>query len=301
MELRHVETFLTIMKEGSFTRAAECLGYTQSSMTAHIHALEEALSVKLFERLSRQNTPTAAAQEFLPHARELLRSQENAVNAMLRFSGLMGSTVIIAASEALLMAEELMRFSENFPEVGLNIKVHSCPQVPVMVREGEADLGFFIWSQEPEDISPLKILASRVEPTYLVGRKGLFADLSSREICGRENYIAHVKGRLYAQMAETVFREWGISPRIIEAGSIPAVKELVMSGLGVSLLPASAVIRERAGETLDFRPWEDPGIGPAPRAMLVVHEQKILTPAMTEIAGRIERAFGGTDQGTRGK
>lgn len=71
MELKHVETFLTIMKEGSFTRAAECLGYTQSSMTAHIHALEEALSVKLFERLSRQNTPTAAAQEFLPHAREL--------------------------------------------------------------------------------------------------------------------------------------------------------------------------------------------------------------------------------------
>jgi len=72
-----------------------------------------------------------------------------------------------------------------------------------------------------------------------------------------------------------------------------------MSGLGVSLLPESAVIRERAGETLDFCPWEGSGAGPAPRAMLVVHEQKILTHAMTEIAGRIARAFGGTDQGVR--
>lgn len=50
---------------------------------------------------------------------------------------------------------------------------------------------------------------------------------------------------------------------------------------------------------MSFHLWEDQETIPAPRAMLVVHEQKIFTPAMTEIAGRIERAFGGTDQGIR--
>lgn len=290
MEIKHIRTFLTIMKEGSFTKAAECLGYTQSSITAHIHALEEALSVKLFERLSRQNVPTSAALELLPYAKELLLTQENIANAMYRFSGRMESTVVIAASEAILMANELKKFSSDFPEVGLNIKVHSCPEVPAMVREGEADLGVFI-GMEGQDLSPLRILASKKEPTYLIGKKGLLADLPFKEVFGRENFIAHVKGKLYLRLAEHRFREWGITPKVIEAGSISAVKELVISGLGVSLLPLSAIRRENLEGKLDLRPWDLPENEPLPRAMLVAHRQKLLSPATAEIAKRIESAF----------
>lgn len=45
---------------------------------------------------------------------------------------------------------------------------------------------------------------------------------------------------------------------------------------------------------IDWRLWENSPSGPKPSALLVVHRNKVMTPAMTEIAGRIERAFGGT-------
>jgi DNA-binding transcriptional LysR family regulator len=290
MEIKHIETFLAIMKEGSFTKAAELLGYTQSSMTAHIRTLEKDLSVKLFERLSRLNTPTAAAWEFLPYAEGLLRDQENAVNAMLRFSGKMESTVVIAASEAILMAEEMRKFSEDFPEVGLKVKVHSCPEIPALVSEGEADFGFFVGT-EGQDISPLRLLSARLEPTYLVGKPGSFKSRSIGEILSRENFIVNAKGRVYSELAKNRFRELGIVPRIIEAGSIPAVKELVMSGLGISLLPECSIWRELRNAMIESRPLEASSSDPVPMAMLVVHKQKVMTPAMTEICTRIKHSF----------
>ena len=62
MELRQLRTFQTIVEQGSYLRAAEVLGYTQSAVTAQIQQLERELGYPLFERLGRRMVLTAMGQ-----------------------------------------------------------------------------------------------------------------------------------------------------------------------------------------------------------------------------------------------
>ena len=64
MELKYLRTFQTIIEEGSFSKAAEKLNYTQSTITFQIGQLEKELSVKLFEKACRRMLPTKAGEQY---------------------------------------------------------------------------------------------------------------------------------------------------------------------------------------------------------------------------------------------
>ena len=70
--LKHLNAFVAVAQESSFTRAAERLFQTQSSVTSLVRQLEEALSTLLFARTSRRVLLTAAGEEFLPRVMRLL-------------------------------------------------------------------------------------------------------------------------------------------------------------------------------------------------------------------------------------
>lgn len=71
MELRQLQTFVTITQTESFSRAAEVLGYTQSALTVQIRLLENELGVKLFDRMGKRVYLTAPGRQFLGHANQL--------------------------------------------------------------------------------------------------------------------------------------------------------------------------------------------------------------------------------------
>ena len=72
MELKNLRTFQAIVDRGSYQRAAEALGYTQSTVTIHIQQLEEELGLPLFQRTGRRMVLTQMGERFLPQTRELL-------------------------------------------------------------------------------------------------------------------------------------------------------------------------------------------------------------------------------------
>ena len=73
MELRQLQTFVTITQTESFSRAAEVLGYTQSALTVQIRLLENELGVKLFDRMGKRVYLTAPGRQFLGHANQIIR------------------------------------------------------------------------------------------------------------------------------------------------------------------------------------------------------------------------------------
>ncbi|PTX59573.1 regulatory helix-turn-helix LysR family protein [Melghirimyces profundicolus] len=83
MELRHLKTFRTVAKRGGFTRAGEELGYAQSTITSHIHALEEELGSPLFDRLGKRTVLTEAGQRLLPYAEEMDRLSREAAETVV--------------------------------------------------------------------------------------------------------------------------------------------------------------------------------------------------------------------------
>lgn len=292
MELKQVETFVSIMKEGSFAEAARRLGYAQSSVTAHVRLLEESLAVRLFEKRSRLNVPTEAALSFLPYAREMIDLSRNARNAMLATSGRMESKVVVAASEAALMSDALKKFIEDYPQTELTIKVCLCREIPGLVNGGEADLGFFIGESaiDPEKNSILRLIAARKMETVLAGAPGQ-GPLFIKENIRTQRFVCARGEGLYRKIAEKAFRLWGIDPQIVEAGSVPAIKELCMAGLGLALLPRVSVARECAVGALRADPWDADGKFFHPELKLVVHRNKTLTPAMTELCTRLSEAL----------
>ena len=72
MEIRHLQTFVTIAELGSFTKAAEYLGYAQSTITSHIQILENELGEILFNRLGKKIILTNLGKELIPYAKQML-------------------------------------------------------------------------------------------------------------------------------------------------------------------------------------------------------------------------------------
>lgn len=97
MELRHLHTFKTVAEVRGFTRAAELLGYAQSSITAQIQFLEEEVGAPLFNRLGKKITLTEAGKRLLPYACEILKLHDSALETT-KESGIPSGTIVIGAS-----------------------------------------------------------------------------------------------------------------------------------------------------------------------------------------------------------
>ena len=76
MEIRNLESFIQVAELGSFTKAAENLGYTQSSVSTQIRQLENELGIPLFERINHRVRLTEKGKEILNLTHELFRTAE---------------------------------------------------------------------------------------------------------------------------------------------------------------------------------------------------------------------------------
>jgi DNA-binding transcriptional LysR family regulator len=81
LEMKHLESFVAVAEEGSFTRAALRLHITQPPLSLRIKELEAALKVSLFDRTTRRVRLTAAGQVFLERIRSTMQSLNAAVEA----------------------------------------------------------------------------------------------------------------------------------------------------------------------------------------------------------------------------
>ena len=82
LDLDAVRAFVLVADHGSFTRAADALGATQSGVSLRLKRLEDRLGVRLFERTPRLVRLTPQGEAFLPRARRLLEAQDEAIAAV---------------------------------------------------------------------------------------------------------------------------------------------------------------------------------------------------------------------------
>ena len=100
MELTYLQTFREVLKWGSFTRAAEELGYAQSSVTTQIQKLEDSYGAVLFERYGRKMKPTIAGEALAHYANEIIRlhaESKEVVSRQPRVSLTIGTIETVAA------------------------------------------------------------------------------------------------------------------------------------------------------------------------------------------------------------
>lgn len=144
-----VRVFLAVARCGSFSRAAEILGATQSTVSRRIQSLEERLGAKLFDRYAQGMRPTPAARAVVRRA-ELMETQAQSIERALVGSDMeTQGTVRVTGTEGILscwLVPRLQRFRDDFPAIKIELVVADKP-LNLGAREADIALRF----GEPSD------------------------------------------------------------------------------------------------------------------------------------------------------
>jgi DNA-binding transcriptional LysR family regulator len=282
LDLRHLVTFQTVVSMRSFTRAAATLGYAQSSVTAHIHALEAELGISLFDRAGKQIALTDAGRRLLVYSRQLLQLADEAAAAVSDDRRPAGS-VTISAPETLCtyrLPVLLQAFRERYPQVRIVFRPSRADALCRHVRDGELDVAFVL--EPPFTSADLEVVEVLHEPIALIGRPDhqlaecpavAPADLA------RESLLLTEAGCAYRMLFERALEAAGALPReVVEFSSVEAIKQCVAAGMGLAVLPRVAVERELASGQLAALRWDGPPIEVT--TQMVWHAQRWQSPAL---------------------
>lgn len=231
-----LRAFVVVVETGGFTRAAERLNFSQSTISLQIKRLETNLGKPLLDRDKSTGTIglTEAGETFLVYARKLLATAEDAIETLR--TPLTPKTVRLGVPED-FAGEKLIDLLSGFARACPNIRLDTVSGWSLDLRQrlgaGEIDLALI--KREPG--SGNHALASWKEPLLWVGSKTRFQ--SSDPVA----LAVFPMGCIYRDRAikylENKGRRWRIS---YASQGLMGVQAAVASGLGISLLPKSALL-----------------------------------------------------------
>ncbi|MFB6437421.1 LysR family transcriptional regulator [Streptomyces sp. NPDC056411] len=298
MDTRLLQTFVTLVRAGSFTAAARSLHLAQSTVTVQIRTLERELGTPLFDRLPSGTVPTRAGLRLLEDAETVLdavarlRARASTGQGDAADGAAIEGEVAVAAGDSLCSARlpgVIAALRRDHP--GLDVHLQAAGTAPAVdgLRSGRLDLALLL---EPE-VTDRDLLARRIasEPLVyvaaadhrLAGRTADWAELA------RESFFVHEEGCSYSDRLVGVLEGMpGVRPRITRFGSIDATRSCVAAGLGLTLLPRVTV----AGQLAEGRLAEvaGPAAEPVP-VQLVRHRRRWVSPAARAVAEELARAF----------
>jgi len=248
MEIRQFITFRTIVDVGSYTNAAAKLGYTQSTITAHIQALEQQLGGPVFSYVKRELHLTDLGRELVGMVDELLGSyqrieklNDNRVNGELK----------IAAPESLTISRLgpiLKAYSMEYPEVKIKLSNGTCGDNQKELLNGNVDVAFMLWPElQTDNYVYHKLHQEEIVLVTAPEKASHFDDYKGTEAC----FVTNEEGCSYRVMFEEHVIKQDI-PRFqtMELWSLEAIKQVVASGLGFAALPLVTVKKELEHGTL---------------------------------------------------
>jgi len=246
MNLVQLQTFLSVARLGSFSKAADQLYTTQPAISARIAGLEESLGVTLFNRQGGAVTLTAKGVELQPMAERLLGlaadvklriGDASAVSGILRIG--VAETIVHTWLPAFLKAAH-----ETFPALDLEVSVDVSVNMRDAVVARDLDLAFLMGPISEYSVTNLPLcrypLVWVASPRLTFeGAPVPFSALLSLPILT----YAH-NTRPYAEIADRARKESLSSTRIFGSTSLSAAKQMALQGIGVASLPDVLVADE---------------------------------------------------------
>lgn len=282
MDLKQLNSFITICKLQSFTQAADSLGYAQSTITTQIKLLENELGVKLFERIGKNITLTHQGKKLLPYAKQMLKLSGEIKN-VLTSEDVPSGVLTIGAAESLCvlrLPEILKEYRKLYPNVEVSMKFGNCTDFRHFLRDNFIDVAFSLGTRIEANDFVTEI--SFDEPMLLLTAPG-HPLLEKKEILpediAKESLILTELGCSYRAVFENILNSLNLKANVVlETGSVQAIKQFTMSGLGITLLPKVAVEEELNQGRLVPLNWAGPDFGIV--SQVLYHKDKWLSPAL---------------------
>ncbi len=264
LNVHQLKIFRTVVRAGSFSRAAEELRITQPSVSIQVRELERALGAELFDQIGKRIFLTEAGRVLDEYAVRILALLEEAECAVRDLRGASGGLLRVGANNTpgtYLLPPLLARVRQQAPEAEITLEILPTRRVYEKVLRNELDVAVVGDGMRHESIvhfpyytDELVVIASPRHP--LAGRK----DVTASEVV-RQRLVLRERGSGTREATERAFRSLGLVPTpAMELQNNEALVQAVMADLGigvVSRLAAEEAIRRghvAVVEAADFRP-----------------------------------------------
>ncbi|WP_333752731.1 LysR family transcriptional regulator [Streptomyces sp. IBSBF 2394] len=261
MDQRRLEYFISVAEELNFTRAAQRLHVTQSTLSAGIKALEHELRAELLVRSTRSVRLTEAGSAFLPEARTAIEALDRARATVEPLAtGLRGSLTVGVLSGLTVIDVPALAgdFHQRYPEVRLRTETSQRGTAGLVerIKESHIDVAFVGADIRDEHLRARGI--KRYDIQLLVPAGHRLADRNDvrlRDIVA-ESFVDMPTGFGQRQIVDDAFAKAELSRRVlIEVSDITTIADYVAHGLGVALLPPD--FAEAAGDAVRVVPVTD--------------------------------------------
>jgi len=239
-----LNVFLAVVKERSFTRAAEKLYRTQPAISLAIQRLENELGERLLDRSGRDLALTEAGKLVYDCARrqENLQSELSSQLSELRNKAI--GRLVIGANESMThyLLPHLCAYRQMYPKIKLVVQRSRSTELPDHLVAGDVDFGILSYRPDDErfEAMPLYIdhLSFVLPPGHrLAGRK----TVPIKEL-GMETFVAHNVLSPYRQTVIREFQRQKVTLNMdIEMPTVESVRLMVQAGQGVAFLPRMCV------------------------------------------------------------
>ena len=258
MEIRQLELFLAVIDCNSVTRAAEQAGVSPGAISMQLRSLANELHTDLFTREGKHLAPTPAALSLAEHARVVVRQMRDiefefdgspATDSRL-FHFATGATTLIHR-----LGKPLELLHDRYPETPIHITVSATEEMVAGLHSRRFDLALITLPYDTENlvVTPLfdeeLLIVQRSAKPVAGWRVGTIHPAQLNDA----PFLLYPKRSNMRSIIDAFFAEIGQKPRVMmEADDTAAIRRLVESGFGYSILPEFA-IRDQPASLRVFR------------------------------------------------
>ena len=243
-----------ISTEGSFKRAADSLYVSQPAVSLQVQNLEKQLNVPLFDRGGRRAQLTEAGHLLLNYGERVISLCQETCRAIEDLQNLQGGTLIVGASQTTgtyLIPGMIGLFREKYPDVSVQLQVHSTRRTSWAVANGQVDLAI-IGGEVPTELQDVlnvipyadDELALVLPPNHPLAKEGGI----QKEDLYKLKFITLDSQSTIRKVIDKVLSRYEINPKRLkiemELNSIEAIKNAVQSGLGAAFVSTTAIAKE---------------------------------------------------------
>lgn len=241
--IKQLETFLWVATLGSFRKAAARLNTTQPAVSSRIAGLEDALGVKLFERVSGTVRLTAKGQQLLPHAQRLLRTADRLQMAANSLAGVKG-VLRLGVAETIVhtwLSEFLKEFHETYPLIDVDVIVDVTVNLRNELIARRIDLAILMGPVSEYRIENLEMPSFPLAWVCAPGLPLATSRVRLADLMGFPIITYARTTRPYIELYRKFSSEFEEAPRMFPANSLAASLKMVMDGIGIGALPMDVI------------------------------------------------------------